>query len=282
MEAEATPMKFSPGAIAYYLTIHLACLGVFWTGVSWQLVSLCLASYFGRHLFLSIGYHRYFAHRSFKTSRTFQFLLALLGSTCNERGVLWWAETHRYHHRHSDTEEDLHSPLFQGFLYAHSGWFLDAKHRETRLDRVRDLAKFPELVWLDRFPGLVMLAFGAVVFGLFGWQGIIWGFCLSTVMIWHTTHHIQSISHRFGGYRRFPTSDNSRNHWVFGLVSMGEGFHNNHHHKPSSATNSYAWWELDLSYLILAGLNRLGIVWDLNLGPEERQPAIAGAEASGA
>jgi stearoyl-CoA desaturase (delta-9 desaturase) len=252
----------------FYLVIHLcffwALIDAAMSGLRRSAIVLCVVCYLVRYFGLAIGYHRYFAHRSFKTSRVFQFLLALLGSTSAQRGVLWWAQTHRYHHRHSDTAEDIHSPHHQGFLYSHSGWFLDPAHRDTDAGKVPDLAKYPELVWLDRYNYLPLYAVVLVLCLFWGWDGFLWGFCASTVLVWHTTHLIQSVSHSVGGYKRFETGDESRNHWLLGVVAWGDGFHNNHHHSPSSARHGLTWWEFDLGYLAIKCFNALGLVWDVH------------------
>ena len=257
----------------FYFGIHALSLFIvvdaIRSGISGKAIVLCLASYWIRYLFLAIGYHRYFAHRSFKTSRAFQLLLAVFGSLSAQRGVLWWAQTHRYHHRHADTPLDIHSPSHQGFWYSHCGWFLNPAHRQTDLSQVRDLAKFPELAWLDRFNWVVFFAFALAMYSIFGWPGFAWGVCVSTVLAWHTTHFIQSISHSFGGYRNYATSDDSRNHWLMGLIAWGDGFHNNHHQHPSSARHGVYWWEIDLGYGVLRVLQALHLIWDV------RQPRIA-------
>ncbi|OKH53912.1 hypothetical protein NIES2101_09200 [Calothrix sp. HK-06] len=247
----------------FYFGTHLLALSVFWSEFNWFLVSLCLISYFVRQFGVVAGYHRYFSHRSFKTSRWMQFLLALYGCLCGQRGPLWWAQTHRLHHRYSDTPDDLHSPRYQGLIYSHSGWFFNKRFAKTYYDQIPDFAKFPELVWLDQRFILPWLVFGASMFFFFGWEGFLWGFCVSNVMIWHTTHLIQSACHCPNGYRRFETTDDSRNLWAFGLVSLGEGFHNNHHYDPSSARHGFVWWEIDIAWYILKCLNWLGLVWDL-------------------
>ncbi len=259
-----------PNVLDYvgYLGVHLACLGAFWTGVTWRDAALCAVCYFTRMFGLMAGYHRYFAHRSFKTSRGLQFLLALLGTLGVQKGVLWWASTHRHHHRYSDTEHDLHSPIHKSFLYAHSGWFLDQANRSTDLSRVQDLARYPELVWLTRWDLLPVALFAFLLWLGFGWSGLVWGFFISTVLIWHAIHAIGSFGHRFGGYRRFATTDNSRNKWFLALVLLGEGWHNNHHFYPTSARHGFVWWEYDVTYWMLKGMERLGLVWDLRVPPE--------------
>lgn len=257
-----------------YACLHLACLAVFWTDITWSSVGVCLGSYWLRGVGVGLGYHRYFAHKSFKTSRAMQLFLALLGATSLQRGVLWWADTHRYHHRWADTPTDLHSPTYHGFLYSHSGWFMYQNNRRTNLSNVADLAKFRELVWLDdwRFHYIPFLIYVLAIYLLFGWTGLIWGIALSTVLLWHSVHWIQSMSHSYGGYRRWPSADQSRNHWLFGLISLGE-FHNNHHYYPSSCRQGLAWWEIDLNYYLLKIMSWLGLVWDLKTPPDHGRQA---------
>ncbi|HET8670226.1 MAG TPA: fatty acid desaturase [Candidatus Saccharimonadales bacterium] len=264
-----TNTKLSFDILIPYALLHVACLAVLVTGINWRGVAICLGSFYLRAFGLGVGYHRYFAHRSFKTSRIFQFFLAVLGGLAIQRGVLWWAETHRYHHRHADTADDIHSPSHKGFLYAHSGWFIDQVNRETRFSRVSDLARFPELVWLNDWKGyfLPITTYTVLLYLLFGGEGLVWGLAISTIMLWHVTHWIQSMSHSYGGYRRFPNADNSRNHWLLGLVTLGE-FHNNHHYSPSSCRQGFLWWEIDVGYYILRALSVFGVVWDLRVPPE--------------
>ena len=256
-----------------YVSLHLACFALLITGISWRGVAIFLGSYFVRAFGLGVGYHRYFAHRSFKTSRAFQFVLAVLGSVAIQRGVLWWAETHRYHHRHADTPGDIHSPRYQGFLYAHAGWFVDQKNRETKVTGVSDLAKFPELNWLNdwKWYCVPVGTYTLLLYLFFGGEGLVWGLAVSTVILWHTTHWIQSMSHSYGGYRRFSSEDHSRNHWLLGVLSLGE-FHNNHHHAPSSSRQGVVWWEFDFGYYILRILSWFGVVWDLKLPPKSTGP----------
>jgi stearoyl-CoA desaturase (Delta-9 desaturase) len=252
-----------------YVAIHLACVGVFWAGEVRQGIAICVGTYLIRAFALSAVYHRYFAHRTFKTSRLLQFLLALLGTLSMQRGPLWWAATHRTHHRYAETPDDLHSPHYQGFWYSHCGWFLDRKNRATDLSKVPDFAHFPELRWLDDWKGhtTLVILHSVLLCWLFGWNGLFWGVCLSSIWILHTTHWIQSMSHSYGGYRRFPTRDKSRNHWLLGLTSLGE-FHNNHHYCAASCRQGYVWWEIDICYYLLRAMGRLGLVWDLKDFPQ--------------
>lgn len=252
-----------------YAAIHLGCLGVLWTGVTWRGLAICTGTYLFRVFWMGAGFHRYFAHRSFKTSRPMQFVFAVFAMSGMQRGPLWWAQTHRHHHQHTDRPDDLHSPKYQGFWYSHWGWFFEEKNRDIDKSKVADLARYPELVWLDKpaASALVTCSYALLLIGFFGWEGLVWGFCVSTIWLWHTVHWIQSFSHSFGGYRRFPTADASRNHWLLGVVSLGE-FHNNHHAFPSSARQGFAWWEVDCVYQILRVMSWFGLIWDLRSFPD--------------
>ena len=245
-----------------FFGVHLACLAVFWTGVSCQALALCLSVYFVRMFGITAGYHRYLSHKAFKTSRTFQFILALMGCLAMQKGPLWWAAHHRHHHLHADDEEDAHSPSQRGLWWAHLGWFLSHRYEDAPLDFIPDLTRFPELKLLDRYSRLpgIMLAVACLVFG--GWQGLIWGFFVSAVMSYHGTCAINSICHVFGSVR-YKTSDTSRNNPIFGVLSLGEGWHNNHHHYSTSARIGFFWWEVDIAYYVLRLLVIFGIVWEL-------------------
>lgn len=269
-----------PNALDYtgYVAMHVACLGAFWTGVSRTDLILCFVSYVVRMFGLVAGYHRYFSHKAFKATRGTQFVLGLLGTLTGQKGVLWWAAHHRFHHRYSDTPRDVHSPVTRSFLYSHSGWFLDKNNRDTDYTLVTDLVKFPELVWLNKRNVVIVAAYAIGIFAFFGWSGLVWGFFISTVLLWHAVHGIGSFGHRFGGYRRFATPDNSRNKWFLALVMLGEGWHNNHHYFPASARQGMVWWEIDVAYYILRLLHRLGRVTYLNLPPAYDDVAKSGMQ----
>ncbi|MFZ5467921.1 MAG: acyl-CoA desaturase [Myxococcota bacterium] len=250
-----------------FFAVHAMCLFAFYTGVTWQLVGACLASYYLRMLAVTIGYHRYFAHRTFKTNRAFQLLLALLASTSAQKGVLWWAAHHRHHHRESDQAGDVHSPTLKGFWWSHAGWILCRKYNPTRFDLIKDFARFPELVWLNRWHLLPPTALGVATFFIGGFPLLIWGFFIPTVLLWHGTFTINSLSHVFGS-RRYRTTDTSRNNWLLALVTCGEGWHNNHHYHQNTANQGWFWWEVDLSFYLLKLLARVGLVSDLRLPPD--------------
>jgi stearoyl-CoA desaturase (delta-9 desaturase) len=265
VESPARPrVELSWSALVAYALVHVACLGVFWTGIDHTSLVAFGVCYCVRLVGLTVSYHRYFAHRAFKTSRAVQLVLAVLGSLTMQGGVIWWAETHRRHHRNADTPNDLHSPHYQGFWYSHFGWFLDKRHRRTRLEGAADLARYPELVWLDRWH---MLPFALLAGGLYytlGAGAMLWGAFIPTVILWEYTHWVQSFSHFFGGYRRWDSPDRSRNHWLLAVIAFGE-FHNNHHRFPSSAKQGCVWWELDVGYALLRVLQALGLVWDVRV-----------------
>jgi stearoyl-CoA desaturase (delta-9 desaturase) len=262
-----------------YVAMHLGCFAVIWVGWSWTAVAVAAALYFIRMFSVTAFYHRYFSHRTFRTSRAFQFVMAILGNSCVQRGPLWWSAHHRHHHRHSDQEEDIHSPRQIGFFWAHMGWFMTRENALTNFRSVRDLTKYPELVFLDRHHYIVPLALVFSMFGLGallehvapglgtnGWQMFVWGFLISTVVLYHAVYTINSVAHVVGD-RRYQTTDDSRNNFFLALLTLGEGWHNNHHYYPGSTRQGFYWWEIDLSYYGLKALSWVGLVWDLREPP---------------
>jgi stearoyl-CoA desaturase (delta-9 desaturase) len=193
--------------------------------------------------------------------------MAFIGTTAAQKGPLWWAGHHRNHHRFADTEGDVHSPQ-KGFWWSHVGWILADKYKETDLSAVPDLAAVPELRFLDRHNdfGWRLLALSTFLIG--GWSGLIFGFFGSTVLLWHVTFSINSLSHTLGK-RRYATPDTSRNNPILALITFGEGWHNNHHHYQPSARQGFYWWEIDLTWYVLRGLRRLGVVSRLREPPAE-------------
>jgi stearoyl-CoA desaturase (Delta-9 desaturase) len=249
-----------------FALIHVAALAVFFIHFKWSYLVVCLAVFAVRMFFVTAGYHRYFSHRSFKTSRWFQFVIAFMATSSTQKGVLWWAAHHRHHHRFSDQEEDLHSPTLFGFFWAHIGWILSDRYNETRFDYIADFAKFPELRWLNKYFLVPPIVLGVATFLIGGWGMLIWGFFLSTVLVWHDTFTINSLSHLFGR-RRFETDDTSRNNWLLAIMTLGEGWHNNHHHYMASARQGFYWYEIDMTYYTLKVLSWFGIVWELRKVP---------------
>jgi stearoyl-CoA desaturase (delta-9 desaturase) len=255
-------LKASP-----FFAVHLAAVaGLFWFGWSWSGALLAIALYYVRMFGVTGAYHRYFSHRTYRTSRAFQFVLALLAMTSVQKGVLWWASHHRHHHRFSDQPNDVHSVLHDGFWWSHVGWIISNKYDATDLTKVKDLARFPELRFLDRFHVLVPIAYATALYLLGGTWALFWGFFVSTTLLWHGTFTINSLTHVFGS-QRYRTTDNSRNHWLLAVITMGEGWHNNHHYYQRSVNQGFFWWEFDPTYYVLRALSWVGLVWDLHTPP---------------
>ncbi len=250
-----------------FLLVHLACLGVFWTGVSVQTLAVAVALYLVRMWGITASFHRYFSHRSYKTSRVMQFIMAFIGQSSAQRGVIWWAAIHRHHHLHSDTEADVHSPRHMGFFHSHVGWIFRPLRATADYSSVPDLTRFPELVWLDRFHLVpaILLAVGCFLVG--GWEMLVVGFFCSTVVLYHCVFFINSMAHVVGS-QRYLTGDDSRNNWWLALITLGEGWHNNHHHYQSATAQGWRWYEIDISYYTLKVMSWFGLVWDLRSPPE--------------
>jgi len=274
--------------VAPFIAVHLMCLGPIWVGWSWTAVGTAVALYWVRAFAITAFYHRYFSHRAFRTSRVLQFVFAALGASAAQRGPLWWAAHHRLHHRHADRPGDVHSPHQHGFWWSHMGWITSRANFPTRIDAVPDLMRYPELRFLDRFDVLVPTLLATGLFAAGAWlqgagvntsgpQMLVWGFFISTVALFHGTCLINSVAHRLGR-RRYATPDESRNNAVLALLTMGEGWHNNHHRFPGAARQGHRWWEIDATYYVLRLLAWLGLVWDLRPVPSLRLiPAPAGA-----
>lgn len=265
--AEAAPL----------LIMHLGALAAPLTGVSLAALVAMVVAYAVRVFALTGGYHRYFSHKSYRTSRAFQFVLAVLGASAAQLGPLWWASHHRHHHLHSDDPQDAHSPREKGLFRAHIGWIMCRRNARADQAFVQDLMRYPELRWIDRYHAVAPLALAAGLYALgaflarkgvatSGLQMLAWGFFVSTVLVYHVTFCINSITHVFG-WRRFQTGDDSRNSLLLALLTMGEGWHNNHHRYPASARQGFFPLEIDITYYVLLGLAKLGIVWDLRAPP---------------
>lgn len=266
-----------------FIGMHLACLAVIWVGWSPVAVGTAVALYLVRMFAITGFYHRYFSHRSFKTSRSIQFIFALIGASSVQRGPIWWAAHHRHHHATTEQEDDPHSPVHHGLWWSHTGWFLSNEHFQVQEERTRDLNRYPELRFLDRFDIVIPVALAVILLltgivldnrapqlGVNGGQMLVWGFFISTVALYHGTFTINSLAHRWGK-RRYATTDNSRNNFWLALITLGEGWHNNHHHYPVSAKQGFYWWEIDLTYYGLRAMAVLGLVWDLKPVSAERR-----------
>lgn len=258
---------------APFLLSHLLCFGAFFVGFRWQYVLLAVISYSVRMFGVTAGYHRYFSHRAFKTSRIFQFLLAFLAQTAIQKGVLWWAANHRHHHRYSDQPEDIHSPSLKGFWYSHMIWIVSERYEATDFNRVKDFARFPELRGLNKYHLVPSLVFVPLLWALGGVELVLWVGVIPTVLLWHGTFTINSLSHIFGT-RRYLTTDTSRNNWLLALITSGEGWHNNHHFYQNTANQGWFWWEVDPTYYALKVLSWFGVVHDLRLPSEQTRQSF--------
>jgi stearoyl-CoA desaturase (Delta-9 desaturase) len=270
-----------PAAIPFVL-VHLVCIAALWTGVTSTALAIAATLYVVRMFAITAGYHRYFSHRSFKTSRWFQFVLAFVAQSSTQKGVLWWAAIHRHHHKHSDTDADIHSPRHHGFWYAHFGWVFARQNRVASVEPPADFAKYPELRVLQRFEVVPAVILGVATFLVAGWSGLVVGFFWSTVMLYHCTFFINSLAHVHGS-QRYVTGDDSRNNWWLAIITLGEGWHNNHHAYQRSARQGFRWYEIDLTFYVLTLLSWIGIVRELGTPPldvvrNERPLARSGVE----
>jgi stearoyl-CoA desaturase (delta-9 desaturase) len=259
--------QFQPSLAAiFFIFVHiLAACAIFFDPTPVAMV-LLVAMFLIRKFGITGGFHRYFSHRSYKTSRGFQFFLAFLGGTAGQKGALWWAAHHRHHHKHSDTEEDLHSAEKEGFYWSHLGWVLSDEYEKYDPESIKDLSKYPELVFLNTYFYIPPFAMGFLSWAIGGWPGLFWGFFVSTVILYHTTFAINSLCHMFGR-QRYDTGEHSKNCWWLAVITLGEGWHNNHHHYQTSCRQGFFWWEIDVTWYVLLGLEKLGLVWDLKEPP---------------
>ena len=283
--AAPVPGRASAGyrafSTSWFVLIHIVpFVALAWVGVSVAAVVLAFLMYVLRMLAVTTGYHRLFSHRSYETSRAYAFLVAAAACTAIQKGPLWWASVHRLHHKASDTPEDAHSPVQRGFWWAHMGWICSPAHSTTEWSRVQDWAKFPEIVWLDRWHFVPPILLGAVIFfgggalaaafpGLHtsGAQLLVWGMGVSTVVLYHGTWCVNSVLHVWGS-KRFKTGDESRNNRFVAWITMGEGWHNNHHRYQASERQGFYPGEIDLGHVFLSMLAKLRVVRRLKVPPE--------------
>ncbi len=292
-ETVFTPLKAHWWHYWPFVFLHAGCLGALYTGASPVAIGIAIALYWVRMFAITGFYHRYFSHRTYKTSRALQLVFALMGLTAVQKGPLWWAAHHRNHHLYSDQTQDVHSPIKSDWLWSHIGWMTNKENLKTDYTKVRDLAKFPELVFLNRHDWLVPLGLFLGLFGLgellnrfwpglqtSGLQLLVWGFFISTSVLFHATCSINSVAHLLGT-RRYRTQDQSRNNFFLALITMGEGWHNNHHHYQRATRQGFFWWEIDVTYYLLKLMAWVGLVWDLSPVPDKVRLAVPTATSKG-
>lgn len=277
--------QYKFGFVIPFILLHLLCLGVLFFSFKWQYLVLLLVNYSVGMFFVTAAYHRYFSHRSYELNRFWQFIFAFMAQASMQKGVLWWAANHRDHHRYSDTQADIHSPVQKGFFYSHIGWILTNEHDEYEPDRIKDFYKFPELRFLDRFHWIPTTILAISMYLIGGWAWFFWGWVLTIIILAHSTFTINSLAHVWGS-RRFDTADDSRNNFFLALLTLGEGWHNNHHHCMYSCRQGIRWYEVDVTYYILKSLSLIGIVkgirpfrygkeWTTSSNPRKRIEAAA-------
>jgi stearoyl-CoA desaturase (delta-9 desaturase) len=259
----------------------------------WRDVAIFLIMYLPIGLGVTVGFHRLLTHRSFKTSPALRGLFAILGTMAIEGPVISWVADHRKHHAYTDRPGDPHSPhvdhgvglrgALRGLLHAHVGWLFDHQQRGARERFAPDLVADPVVSWVDRTFVLWSLAGLAIPFAMgyaiggtstAGLEGMLWGGAMRVLVLHHVTYSINSLCHFFGR-RRFATGDHSRNLSWLAPLSFGEAWHNNHHAFPTSAMHGLKRAELDLSGLLISGMERLGLVWDVQRVGTERMAAKA-------
>ena len=265
----------SPPYLKRFLFIHAIVLtSLFFSPSRFAIYSFFLMTFF-RVIGVSISYHRYFSHRSFETTRIFQFILAIWGSLTAQRDPLWWASTHRYHHKYSDQIKDPHSPIQKSFWYSHIGWVCEKESMVTRMKYVNDFKKYPELFFLNGHPYLIFFI-SLLLTGLLGFflrvniprletgpiELIFWSGLNSFIACAHITFGLNSLNHRYGK-KEFPTKDYSTNIWWLFPFLLGENWHNNHHFFPNSASTWVKWYQIDFIYIIIKSFEKLHLVWDV-------------------
>ncbi|MAS00404.1 MAG: acyl-CoA desaturase [Nitrosomonadales bacterium] len=264
-----------------YIIIHLSIISIFFVDFSLTAFWIFIGMYAIRMFAITGFYHRYFSHKTFKTSRLTQFIFAIIGASAVQRGPIWWAAHHREHHMHSDTIHDKHSPKAHSFFWSHTGWFLTKANFITHTRLVKELSRFPELRLIDRFDIIIpiLTCLGLFYLGEYlnlshpdlktnGLQLLSWGFVLSTILLYHSTFLVNSVAHLWGK-KRYNTKDSSRNNFIVAILTFGEGWHNNHHHFPGSANQGFYWWEIDITYYLLMLLRTFGIIWDIRTVSEK-------------
>jgi stearoyl-CoA desaturase (delta-9 desaturase) len=250
-----------------FFFLQLSVLLVFTTYFSWTGVIICVASYLVRMFAITGFYHRYFSHRTYRMGRVMQFLAALLGSTATQKGPLWWGAHHRVHHKESDTTADPHNS-HEGFWHSHWMWFLYEESEDTDLQLISDFARYRELRILDQFWYVPSVMLGVGLYLIGGWHWTVWGYFVSTFLLSNGTYTINSLMH-YWGKQQYYTGDESRNHLLLALITLGEGWHNNHHRYQASTRNGFFWNEIDITYSLLKLMSWVGLVSNLTPVPEK-------------
>lgn len=251
------------------IIFHVMCLFAFFINVNVEAIAVAIVKYVLTGFGITIGFHRLLTHKSFKTSRVFQFILAFFGSLAIQGGPMWWVAHHRHHHANTDTDDDIHSPKTKGLWQSHIGWMSTPGAFKADLNTARDLYKFPEIkflqkyyVWLIILQPIFLFCLGEWLTNTTGLEVLVWGFFISTVFTWHVTFFTNSICHKWGS-RTYDTNDDSTNNYLISLLNGGEGWHNNHHKYPNSACHGLEWWQFDLSWEVIKILRAFNVIYDV-------------------
>ena len=259
-----------------FILIHVSLIGILYVEFSWWCLAFAFISYSVRMFAITAFYHRYFSHRAFETSRLVQFIGAFTACSAGQRGPLWWAAHHRRHHRYSDTDLDVHSPKSKTLLWSHALWFMSDYALPTFLREIPDWLKYKELRFINRLDWIPVLILGSTCyyvgetswaisnFATSGTQLLAWGFLVPTVALYHATFSVNSLAHIFGN-RKFDTLDESRNNGFVSLITLGEGWHNNHHAYPSSAKQGLQRGQIDLTWYHIVLLKYLRLATNVRI-----------------
>ncbi len=260
-------------------------------GLGWVEVAIFVGMYLVTGLGVTIGYHRYFTHKSFETGPVMRAVLGIAGSMSIEGSIFRWVAFHRCHHQHSDHEADPHSPhghgtgfmgVLKGAYRAHLGWMLDTSDKgleryvaDLKKDRVTVVVSNLFPVWMALsliipavIGGLVTMSWGGALLGF------VWGGLVRVLVVHHATWSVNSVCHLWGT-RAYKSHDESRNNPVVGVLALGEGWHNNHHAFPTSARHGLKWWQFDISWIVIRVMEKLGLVWKVRVPTKERLAAKA-------
>lgn len=244
---------------------HIVAVAAFFT-FSWQNLAAALVVWWiAGSVGIGLGYHRLLTHRGFKAPLWLERVMMICGTLAVQAGPLSWVTTHRMHHAYTDTDKDPHSPK-NGFFWSHIGWILKGRSQthdmKTHARYSPDLVKDPWNVYADKYYWVTSVVVGGILFAIGGWTMVVWGIFLRTVFGWHFTWFVNSVTHVWGS-RRFETRDTSTNNALVAAVTFGEGWHNNHHAYPRSAKHGMRWYEIDVNWIQIKALEKLGLITDV-------------------
>jgi sn-1 stearoyl-lipid 9-desaturase len=262
----STKLSLDWPVIIFMALVHGGAILAFLPGFfSWQGVVLALVLHWiTGGLGITLCWHRMLSHRSFKSPKWLEYLLAFCGTLSMQGGVIWWVGMHRHHHLHSDKDVDHHDSN-KGFWWSHMQWMLHEVPVKQEVPKfTKDIADDPVYQFMDKYFLPIQIAFAGLLFLWGGWPYVFWGIFVRMVFVYHCTWFVNSATHKFG-YRTYNTSDNSTNCWWVAITTYGEGWHNNHHAHQYSARHGLQWWEVDITWMTIKLLSFLGLARDIKL-----------------